>query len=189
MDDDKVQVDIIGLTTSPSSGGAYALILKEVNGNRQLPIIIGAFEAQSIALEMEGIKPPRPLTHDLLRNIIDALGCEIEEVVISDLRDGTFFATITVDNQQIDSRPSDAIALAVRSGISIYVVEKVMQEAAYIPESELEPHSQYNSEKFPIEKGRKLENLRLMLRDAVDREDYESAARLRDEIRKLETSD
>lgn len=189
MELEKVQVDIIGLTTSPSSGGAYAILLKEVNGDRQLPIIIGAFEAQSIALEMEGIKPPRPLTHDLLKNIIDALGYEIVEVTISDLREGTFYATITLDGQQIDSRPSDAIALAVRGGIAIYVAEKVMQEAAFIPESEFENKPLSTSEKMPNEKGKRLENLRLRLKEAIEREDYEAASKLRDEIRKLEISD
>ena len=91
---EKIQVDILGLSTSPASGGAYALILKEVNGNRRLPIIIGAFEAQSIALEMEGIKPPRPLTHDLMKNIIDSLGTELAEIMISELKDGTFYAKL-----------------------------------------------------------------------------------------------
>ena len=114
---EKIQVDILGLSTSPSSGGAYALILKEMNGNRRLPIIIGAFEAQSIALEMEGIKPPRPLTHDLMKNIIDTFGVSLQDVYINELRDGTFYAKITIegvsDSQEVDSRPSDAIALAV----------------------------------------------------------------------------
>src|SRR5512142_328638 len=95
---EKVQVDILGLSTSPASGGAYALILKEVNGNRRLPIIIGAFEAQSIALEMEGIKPPRPLTHDLMKSILDALGGSLSDVTISDLKDGTFYARLNVDS-------------------------------------------------------------------------------------------
>lgn len=188
MDSDKVQVDIVGLTTSSSSSGTYALILKEVDGNRQLPIIIGAFEAQSIALEMEGIKPPRPLTHDLLKNIIDTLGCEIIEVIISDLRDGTFFATIVIDGQQIDSRPSDAIALAVRSGISIYVAEKVMQEAAFVNDYEIDDKSISTSKRTQTEKSTRLENLRSRLKEAIEREDYEAAAKLRDEIIKLEIS-
>ena len=90
--EDRIQVDILGLSSSQSSGGAYALILKEVNGTRRLPLIIGAFEAQSIALELEGIKPPRPLTHDLMKNLIDLLGGELVDVYISELREGTFFA-------------------------------------------------------------------------------------------------
>lgn len=189
MDLEKVQVDIVGLTTSPASGGAYALLLKEVEGNRQLPIIIGAFEAQSIALEMEGIKPPRPLTHDLLKNIIDAMGFEIIDVTISDLREGTFYATIALDGQLIDSRPSDAIALAVRCGIPIYVVEKVMREASFFPETEDVGKVQPSQEKFPADKLGRLDMLRSQLKDAVDQEDYETAARLRDAIRKLELSE
>src|SRR5512137_1291830 len=106
---DKVQVDILGLSTNPASGGAYALILREVEGNRRLPIIIGAAEAQSIALEMEVIKPPRPLTHDLMKNIITSFGAELTEVTIDELRDGTFYVKLSIDNQLIDSRPSDAI--------------------------------------------------------------------------------
>ena len=100
---EKVQVDILGLSTSPASGGAYALILKEMGGNRRLPIIIGAFEAQSIALEMEGIKPPRPLTHDLMKTIIDRMGVALSEVTVHELRDGTFYAKISLDSQEIDS--------------------------------------------------------------------------------------
>ena len=91
---DFIQVDIIGLSTSPSSGGAYALVLGEVDGNRRLPIIIGAFEAQAIALELEKIQPPRPMTHDLLRNLFDSLDAEVTDIVIDDLREGTFFAKV-----------------------------------------------------------------------------------------------
>ena len=91
---DYIQVDIIGLSTSPSSGGAYALVLGEVSGNRRLPIIIAAFEAQAIALELEKIQPPRPMTHDLLRNLFDSLGADVTDVVIDDLREGTFFAKV-----------------------------------------------------------------------------------------------
>ncbi len=135
---ERVLVDILGLSTNPASGGAYALILREVEGNRRLPIIIGQAEAQSIALEMEGIKPPRPLTHDLMKNIIAAFGAELTDVLIDDLRDGTFYAKLNIDNQSIDSRPSDAIALAVRYGAQIFVATNVMDEAAFVPEEEEE---------------------------------------------------
>ena len=130
---ERVLVDILGLSTNPASGGAYALILREVEGARRLPIIIGQAEAQSIALEMEGIKPPRPLTHDLMKNIISAFGSELTEVTIDDLRDGTFYAKLSIDNQLIDSRPSDAIALAVRYGAQIFVSSGVMDEASFVP--------------------------------------------------------
>lgn len=189
MELEKVQVDIVGLTTSPASGGAYALLLKEVDGNRQLPIIIGAFEAQSIALEMEGIKPPRPLTHDLLKNIIDAMGLEITEITISDLREGTFYATIALDQEMIDSRPSDAIALAVRCGIPIYVTEKVMHEASFFPGTEDVEKRQASPAKIPTDKLGRLNMLRSQLKDAVEQEDYETASQLRDAIRKLELSE
>jgi hypothetical protein len=183
---DKTQVDILGLSTNPQSGGAYALILKETNGERRLPIIIGAFEAQSIALEMEGIKPPRPLTHDLMKNIIDSLGFAINEILISDLRDGTFYAKISFDSQEVDARPSDAIALAVRFGVPIFVSAKVMEEAAFFPENEEpQPGAEHGKEKKP--KLTKVEALRAQLQEAIEREDYEKAAKLRDELRKLET--
>lgn len=195
---DKVLVDILGLSTNPASGGAYALILREVNGSRRLPIIIGASEAQSIALEMEGIKPPRPLTHDLMKNIITAFGAELTDIIIDDLRDGTFYAKLNIDNQMIDSRPSDAIALAVRYGVQIYVAATVMDEAAFIPEEEEEdqhqvpppaqasPKQQHHQ---PPGKITRLEQLNQQLKEAIEKENYEKAAALRDEIRKLELRD
>ena len=189
---DRVQVDILGLSTNPASGGAYALILKEVQGNRRLPIIIGASEAQSIALEMEGIKPPRPLTHDLMKNIIAAFGYDLTDIVIDELRDGTFYAKLNFDSQLIDSRPSDAIALAVRYGVQIYVASGVMDEAAFIPEEEEEnqvSNSRQKAKSAPAPKMTKLEQLNQQLRDAIEKENYEKAASLRDEIRKLELRD
>jgi len=191
---ERVLVDILGLSTNPASGGAYALILREVNGSRRLPIIIGAAEAQSIALEMEGIKPPRPLTHDLMKNIITSFGAELQDVVIDDLRDGTFYAKLNIDSQQIDSRPSDAIALAVRYGAQIFVASTVMEEAAFVPEEEEDdphapPRQQPAKSKQQPTKATKLEQLQQQLKEAIDKENYEKAAALRDEIRKLETRD
>lgn len=191
---DKVQVDILGLSTNPASGGAYALILKEVHGNRRLPIIIGASEAQSIALEMEGIKPPRPLTHDLMKNIITAFGAELSDIVIDELRDGTFYAKLNVDSQTIDSRPSDAIALAVRYGVQIFVAATVMDEAAFVPEEEDDESlpasaSQPKSKAAAPPKMTRLEQLNQLLKEAIEKENYEKAASLRDEIRKLELRD
>lgn len=195
---ERVLVDILGLSTSPASGGAYALILREVHGSRRLPIIIGAAEAQSIALEMEGIKPPRPLTHDLMKNIIGAFGAELTDIVIDDLRDGTFYAKLNIDSQQIDSRPSDAIALAVRYGAQIYVASSVMEEAAFVPEEEEEespsagasaPRQQSPKQRPPESKESRLEQLRKSLKEAIEKENYEKAAALRDEMRKLESQD
>jgi bifunctional DNase/RNase len=195
---EKVLVDILGLSTNPASGGAYALILREVNGSRRLPIIIGASEAQSIALEMEGIKPPRPLTHDLMKNIITSFGAELTDIIIDDLRDGTFYAKLNIDNQTIDSRPSDAIALAVRYGVQIYVAASVMEEAAFVPEDEDEeqhqsppatsaPPKQHHQQ--PPGKITRLEQLNQQLKEAIEKENYEKAAAIRDEIRKLELRD
>lgn len=187
---ERVQVDILGLSTSPSAGGAYALILKEVSGSRRLPIIIGAFEAQSIALELEGIKPPRPLTHDLIKNIIDTMGVGIHDVYINELKDGTFYARISFDSQEIDSRPSDAIAIAVRFGAPIFVAESVMEEAGFVPEaeeSEKAPATGADAPETPVKekpKMTKIEQLEHDLREAIAKEDYEKAARLRDEINK-----
>jgi uncharacterized protein len=190
----------MGLAASPASGGAYALILKEVSGSRRLPIIIGAFEAQAIALEMEGIKPPRPLTHDLIKNIIDTLGVTLHDVMISELRDGTFYARLSLNSlsTEIDSRPSDAIALAVRYGVPIFVSELVMTEAAFVPEEEGEEESDIEQmlgksgetgQKKTPPKMTRLEMLQKQLKEAIEREDYEAAAKIRDEIRSLSQGD
>ena len=192
---ERIQVDIMGLSTSPSSGGAYALILKEVNGLRRLPIIIGAFEAQSIALEMEGIKPPRPLTHDLLKNVMDSLGANLTDVFINDLKDGTFYARLSLDSQEVDSRPSDAIALAVRYQVPIFVADKVMDEAGFVPDGDeaekpaattATPAPEHPSTEKPKIRLSRLEELQQQLLEAVAKEEYEKAAKLRDEIQKLE---
>jgi uncharacterized protein len=195
---EKVQVDILGLSTSPSSAGAYALILKETNGKRKLPIIIGAFEAQSIALELEGMKPPRPLTHDLMKSIIDTFAVSLNEVCINELRDGTFYAKLFVEGvnetQEIDSRPSDAIALAVRYGAPIFVDEEVLAEAGLVSDDSDEDDSDEENtgtkEETPAKKfTSKLEQLQSNLKDAIEKEDYERAAKIRDEIRKLGFTD
>ena len=189
----KIQCEILGLSSSPSTGGAYAILLKEVNGNRRLPIIIGAFEAQAIALEIEGIKPPRPLTHDLLKQITDNLGATIIEVVIDDLRENTFYAKIIFEvsalTNEIDARPSDAIALAVRAQAPIYVAESVMEVAAFVPseegETEEEDEKEEKDEKVPHTKEAKLAVLQNKLREAIDAEEYERAAKIRDDIQRL----
>ncbi len=189
---DYIQVDIIGLSTSPSSGGAYALVLGEVGGNRRLPIIIGAFEAQAIALELEKIQPPRPMTHDLLRDSLEAVGAEVLDVVIDELREGTFFAKIRYvhdgDEGQLDSRPSDAVALAVRVDSPIYVSPSVMEEAGIPTEDEgaaaLASAESDDDEMMPMSK---LEQMEQQLAVAIEQEDYEKAAKLRDEIQRLQS--
>jgi len=190
----KIQCEILGLSSSPSTGGAYAILLKEINGSRRLPIIIGAFEAQAIALEIEGIKPPRPLTHDLLKHIIDNLGATITEVVIDELRENTFYAKIILEvsalTNEIDARPSDAIALSVRAQAPIFVAESVMETAAFVPSEETEKESFREEEKkekdpIPRTKEAKLAALQNKLREAIDAEEYERAAKLRDDIKRL----
>ena len=187
-----IQVDIVGLSTSPSSGGAYALVLGEIEGNRRLPIIIGAFEAQAIALELENIQPPRPMTHDLLRDLFETLGSEILDVVIDELREGTFYAKVRFihqgDENQLDARPSDAVALAVRVGAPIYVAPSVLDEAGIPTEEEgvspLATRSTVEEEK-PAKPKSKLKQMEDMLEKAIGEENYERAAQLRDEIQRL----
>lgn len=190
---DLIQVDIIGLSTSPSSGGAYALVLGEVDGSRRLPIIIGAFEAQAIALELEKIQPPRPMTHDLIRDLYDAVGGEVTDIVIDELREGTFFAKIryTVNGSEefLDSRPSDAVAVAVRVGAPIFVSDKVLEEAG-IPtdeEDELAEIETASEDDPELEEEPKsdLERVQAALSKAISEEDYERAAKLRDEIKTM----
>lgn len=195
---DAIQVDIVGLSTSPSSGGAYALVLGEIEGDRRLPIIIGAFEAQAIALELEKIQPPRPMTHDLLRDLYESLDAEVVDVVIDDLRDGTFFAKINYrresEEKQLDSRPSDAVALAVRVEAPIYVAPGVLDEAGiHTEEEELSElaapggGSASGSSSGGIEEEgmSKIEKMEVQLQKAIDEENYERAAELRDELQRL----
>jgi uncharacterized protein len=192
---DFVQVDIIGLSTSPSSGGAYALVLGEVNGNRRLPIIIGAFEAQAIALELEKIQPPRPMTHDLIRDLFKQVSADVTDILIDELKEGTFFAKIRFSvngtESQLDCRPSDAVALAVRMTAPIFVAVHVIDEAgiptddsedlASVEQSEPEVETQ-SAETTPKSQ---LEQLEDDLQTAIAEEDYELAARLRDDISRL----
>ena len=186
----KIQCEILGLSSSPSTGGAYAILLKETNGSRRLPIIIGAFEAQAIALEIEGIKPPRPLTHDLLKNFLDNVGASVSEVLIDELRENTFYAKIILEmstlTNEIDARPSDAIALAVRAQSPIYVAESVMDAAAFIPTEESEKSKDSKErEQVPNTKEAKIAALQSKLREAIESEEYERAAKLRDDIQRL----
>lgn len=192
---DFIQVDIIGLSTSPSSGGAYALVLGEVNGNRRLPIIIGAFEAQAIALELEKIQPPRPMTHDLIRDLFNHVTAEVSDILIDELKEGTFFAKIRFSvsgkESHLDCRPSDAVALAVRMGAPIYVAQHVIDEAG-IPTDDSEDLSAVENVELEAETvappktpKSQLEQLELDLQNAIADEDYELAAKLRDDISKL----
>jgi len=190
---DKVQCEILGLSTNPSTGGAYAILLKEIDGTRRLPIIIGAFEAQAIALEMEGIKPPRPLTHDLLKTLVDNLGANVLEIIVNELKENTFYAKIVLEasglTNEIDARPSDAIALAVRTYAPIFVNESVMSSAAFIPSDETDIQgletSDLESDKRAPSKETQLAALQDKLREALENEEFERAAKLRDDIKRL----
>ncbi|MCS7000048.1 MAG: bifunctional nuclease family protein [Bacteroidota bacterium] len=209
----KIEVEILGLTASAGSNGAYALILKETGGERRLPIVIGAPEAQAIAAELEGVRPTRPMTHDLLKNIIEQAGGTVSEVCIVDLRESIFYAQITIEglDLHVDARPSDAIALAVRFRAPIYVMDTVLDEAGITPEHEeefidedddddddqdelmrlLQQQEEQEDEPRPARRGptSRLEQLRRELDQAIRDEDYERAARIRDEIQRLEGSD
>jgi len=184
-----IKMDILGLSTSPSSGGAYALILSETGGNRRLPIIIGTFEAQAIALELESIKPPRPMTHDLLKNLVLSFNSNVDQVVINDLSEGTFFAQIHCkrndDAFELDARPSDAIALAIRFGAPIFVNSKVLNEAGIeTEEGSRKPGGQEQGSEGKKEMSQ-LEALEKELQTAIETENYEKAAKIRDQIQKM----
>ncbi len=188
-------MEILGLSTSPSSGGAYALILSERNGNRRLPIIIGSFEAQAIALELENIKPPRPMTHDLLKNMVLSFDSEVDHIYVNQLSEGTFYAQIIFRKNgsqvELDARPSDAIALAVRFGSDIYVDEDVLKDAGIStePSAETLEEALKADAEAPVRKElSKLEQLNEDLNKAIEAEDYEKAAKIRDTIQKLKAN-
>lgn len=200
---DRVQVDILGLSTSPHTNGAYALILYELEGNRRLPIIIGGFEAQAIALKLENIKPPRPFTHDLFKNVADAFDLHVSEIYIDELHNETFYAKVVCEVngevREIDARPSDAIAIAVRFGAPVYVSEEIMAEAGIREEQKedeetaeaLPEESAVEPQELPAPApgpGARLDELQAALEEAVKSENYEEAARLRDEIQRLSSS-
>ncbi len=186
-------MEVIGLTSSPQNSGSYALILQETGGERRMSILIGQDLAQAIALEMEAIQPPRPITHDLMKIIIEILGSTLVDVTITDLCEGTFFAVISLEGTpaEIDARPSDAIALAIRFGAPIYVYENVLVNASIQVDNEefYENDDEYEQEGAGlVEEERPLtlhEQLQAKLKDAVKREDYEKAAQIRDELDRL----
>jgi uncharacterized protein len=193
-------MEILGLSTSPSSGGAYALILSETDGTKRLPIIIGTFEAQAIALELEHIKPPRPMTHDLVRNIIQSFNSFVKHIYINELREGTFYAQIVYDSdgEQVeqDARPSDAIAVAIRFNAPIYVAKNIVEEAGIESEADTEAAEPSSEEKkdepleaaFDVprtESESRVRDLEKNLKIAISEENYEKAAKIRDELKKL----
>lgn len=191
---EKVELKFLRIAYSHTHAGAYALVLGEAKGERRLPIIIGGNEAQSIALVIEQIKPARPLTHDLFKAFCDPLGVVVDEIIISDLIDGIFHATIVVSSNgksaQIDSRSSDAIALALRFKCPIYTYERILSEAGLTVDEGEENVSEeevaaVSSGGAGLDKpvGQKSpEELKEMLEEALTREDYEMASLIRDEL-------
>ena len=191
---DKVELKFLRITYSHTHAGAYALILAESYGDRRLPIIIGGVEAQAIAIQVENIKPARPLTHDLFKNVADTLGFNLKEVIISDLVEGIFHAKLVVEQNtlevEIDARSSDAIALALRFDCPIFTFERILSTAGLKVE-EGEEEEEKGSEPRKGKEKRTLgnasrEDLHSMLEEALDNEDYERASSLRDEIKKRE---
>ncbi len=194
---DKIKLEIAGLSYSQTQSGAYALVLAETKGKRRLPIIIGGFEAQAIAIELEKMTPSRPLTHDLFKNFAEEYNINISEVIIYNLVEGIFFAKLLCEQDgteiEIDSRTSDAIALAVRFECPIYTYEFVLSSAGIIlDDDETEDpeliEDDYNVDDFSPETDTverlSLEDLKQKLKDSIENEDYESASKIRDEIKR-----
>ncbi|MFN8356487.1 MAG: bifunctional nuclease domain-containing protein [Spirosomataceae bacterium] len=193
---EKVKLEILGLSPSQSQTGSFALVLGEEYGNRRLPIIIGMFEAQAIAIEIEKIVPNRPMTHDLFKSFAQKFHYTITEIVISDLREGIFFAHIFctdgLKEYKIDARPSDAIAIGLRFNVPIYTTETILSEASIVAsdstkddEELVSSESSSSSKKKPFAeqlKDMSPEELIKILQKALENEEYEKAAKIRDEL-------
>lgn len=191
MADDKIKLEILGLSSSQSQSGSFALVLGESGGNRRLPIIIGMFEAQAIAIEIEKIVPNRPMTHDLFKAFSHNFDIDIKEVFISDLKEGVFFARIVCEHNgkvfEVDSRPSDAIAIGLRFNVDFYTNESILTEAGIVLTDEFEEEiAQTDTPKAENTSIEDLSSSELekLLTDALDKEDYEKAARIRDVLNK-----
>ncbi len=188
----KIRLNILGLSVSQTQSGAYALVLAEETGDRRIPIIIGPVEAQAIAIQLEGLKPPRPLTHDLFKNMAVAFDINVSEVIIYKLEEGIFYSELVCEmgpqEIKIDSRTSDAVALALRFKCPIYTTEDILRKAGIIldPESPSDVeigHETKSSSKSESEFERYTVNeLNDMLNESINNEDYERASRVRDEL-------
>ncbi len=192
----KVKLEISGITYSQTQSGSYVLTLAEVAGKRKLPIVIGGFEAQAIAVELEKMIPNRPLTHDLFKSFCEAYAVHVEEVIIYKFEEGVFYAKIICRNEdfvtEIDSRTSDAIAIGVRFSCPIYSVDKVLDEVGSTKDLEdLEEDFDLDTELDDIEmdedenefSSQSLDELQTQLNDALSNELYELASKIRDEIK------
>lgn len=192
----KIELEIVALSHSITQTHSYAVVLGEVNGLRRLPIVIGGFEAQAIAVALEKMQPSRPLTHDLMKNFMSAFNIELHEIVISDLQEGIFYSKLVCssdnDTIEIDSRTSDALALAVRFGCPVYTYEHILESAGILME---DPGTTGKKKKSPSissgeeETGGKgdlksmsLEDLNTLLNEVLEQEDYIRAIAIRDEI-------
>ena len=200
----KIKLEILGLSSSQSQTGSFALVLGETEGNRRLPIIIGMFEAQAIAIEIEKIIPNRPMTHDLFKSFANSFHFHVEEIVISDLKEGVFFAKIIctdgLKKTEVDARPSDAIAIGLRFDSPIYTYESILAEAGIVltdqeeeeekaetkpePKAKVKKESSKKSSSSEDYKNLSIEKLSELLKDAIEKEDYEKAAKIRDELGK-----
>ncbi len=185
---EKIEMDILALANSETQPNSFVVILKEKYGNRRLPVVIGGFEAQAIALALQDIKPNRPMTHDLFKESLSALDVRLLEAIISNLREGIFYANLTYlrpdgTTLDVDSRTSDALALAVRFGCPIYADATVLDEAAIaVEEGEEEGMEAPTPSPDQPLSSYKITDLQKLLEDALEKEDYERAAEIRDEI-------
>ncbi len=188
----KIELEIVALSHSITQTHSYAVVLGEINGLRRLPIVIGGFEAQAIAVALERMSPSRPLTHDLLKNFMMAFNVELHEVVINDLQEGIFYSKLVCssanDTVEIDSRTSDALALAVRFGCPIYTYDNILDQAGIL----MEDDGKAKSAAAPVTtetsgsdnlKSLSLEELEGLLTEVLDHEDYIRAIAIRDEIK------
>ena len=193
----KIKLEILGLSSSQSQSGSFALVLGEEYGNRRLPIIIGMFEAQAIAIEIEKIVPNRPMTHDLFKSFAQSFRFSVSEIIISDLKEGVFYAKIVctdgIRNTEVDARPSDAIAIGLRFNVPIYTYEAILSEAGIVFTDSPDEDEPLVKKEEPVRvtpsapekfKDIPFEQLKLMLEEALEKEDYERAARIRDELNK-----
>lgn len=189
----KVRLNILGLSVSQTQSGAYALVLNEENGDRRIPIIIGPVEAQAIAIQLEGLKPPRPLTHDLIKNIAFSFDIAVLEVVIYKLEEGIFYSELLCEMDgkevRIDSRTSDAVALALRFRCPIYTTEEILQKAGIVLETDEDDSTLKNKAEDQLEntysgtyENYTVGELEELLSDAIHKEDYEKASIIRDEL-------
>lgn len=198
----KIELDIVALSHSVTQSHNYAVVLGEMGGVRRLPIVIGSFEAQAIAVAMERMTPNRPLTHDLFKNVLDTFNIELKEVIISNLLDGVFHARLVClkdgDLYEIDARTSDALALAVRFECPIYTFEFILDAAGVSLEEEVHEQAQEpqrerrkraSSFKNSALSAYSIEDLNKMLEEVLSEEDYERAAQIRDEIKRRSNQD